>query len=223
MPDPITNPKNFIKENTRPSGTPLLGDRIQLFLACEDLPLWNHGEEELDKLGLDTPFWAFAWAGGQALAQYILDNPELVEGKRVLDFACGCGLQGIAAKKAGAKDVLAVDIDPLATAATELNANLNNVDITTSTDNLVGKDDQGWDLILAGDVCYEGPMANEITLWLKSLSSKGTKVLIGDPGRTYLPKTGLRKLIAYCVKTSSSLEDTDVRSAVVWEFEPRVE
>ena len=215
---PITNPKDFIKENTRPTGTPLLGDKIKLYLASEDLPIWQYGEEELDLLGLNSPFWAFAWAGGQALSQYILDNPELVAGKRVLDFACGCGLQGIAAMQAGAQSVIAADIDPFATAATELNAELNQVDIETITDDLVGEGNLGWDLILAGDVCYEGPMAKEITCWLNDHSSQGTKVLMGDPGRTYLPKSGLKRLIAYSVQTSSSLEDTDVRNAVVWEF-----
>ncbi|MFD2204359.1 class I SAM-dependent methyltransferase [Kiloniella antarctica] len=215
---PISNPKAFIKENTRPSGTPLLGDQIQLYLAVEDLPFWQHGEKELETLGLDIPFWAFAWAGGQALAQYILNHPHVVKGKRVLDFACGCGLQAIAAKLAGAKDVLAVDIDPFAITATKLNAELNNVRINTCVENLVGEPNAGWDLILAGDVCYEGPMAEEITQWLKDLSHQGTTVLMGDPGRTYLPKMGLKRIIAYSVLTSSSLEDTDVRNAVVWKF-----
>ena len=218
MIEPITDSIAFIKENTRPTGTPLLGDRIQLYLASEDLPLWQHGEDELVKLGLDTPFWAFAWAGGQALAQYILDHPSLVEGKRVLDFASGCGLQAIASKQAGAIEVLAADIDPFAIAATELNAELNGAHIQTTTVNLVGGPNLGWDIILAGDVCYDGPMAQEITQWLKELSHQGTTVLMGDPGRTYLPKTGLKRVIAYSVRTSSSLEDTDVRNAVVWEI-----
>ncbi|MEH6629992.1 MAG: 50S ribosomal protein L11 methyltransferase [Halopseudomonas aestusnigri] len=218
MIEPITDPKAFIIENTRPSGTPLLGDRIQLHLAAEDLPLWRHGEDELEKLGLGVPFWAFAWAGGQALAQYISDNPSLVEGKKVLDFASGCGLQAIAAKQAGALEVLAADIDPFAIAATELNAELNQVHIQTTTANLVRGPNWGWDIILVGDVCYDGPMAQEITQWLKELSYQGTTVLMGDPGRTYLPKTGLKRIITYSVLTSSSLEDTDVRNAVVWEI-----
>ncbi|KLN62320.1 50S ribosomal protein L11 methyltransferase [Kiloniella spongiae] len=215
---PISDPKNFIVQNTRPAGTPLLGNKIELYLASKDLPLWQLGEEELDNLQLPTPFWAFAWAGGQALAQYILDNPNIVHGKNVLDFACGCGIEAIAAKMAGAKTVLAADIDPFAIAATELNAELNKITLATTTENLVGKDNQGWDVILAGDVCYEGPMAKEITSWLWQLSTVGTIVLMGDPGRTYLPKSGLRKLIAYSVQTSSALEDTDVRNACVWKF-----
>ncbi|WP_085907363.1 class I SAM-dependent methyltransferase [Kiloniella majae] len=215
---PISDPKNFITQNTRPAGTPLLGDKIELYLACQDLPLWQLGEEELDNLQLPTPFWAFAWAGGQALAQYILDNPDIVRGKRVLDFACGCGIEAIAAKMSGAKNVLAADIDPFAIAATELNAELNKITLATTTENLVGKDNLGWDVILAGDVCYEGPMAKEITSWLWQLSTASTNVLMGDPGRTYLPKSGLKKLIAYGVQTSSALEDTDVRNACVWEF-----
>ncbi|WP_120497764.1 methyltransferase [Kiloniella sp. EL199] len=215
---PISNPKSFIVENTRPAGTPLLGDKIELYLANEDLPLWQLGEKELDNLQLPTPYWAFAWAGGQALAQYILDNPDIVRGKNVLDFACGCGIEAIAAKMSEAKTVLAADIDSFAIAATELNADLNQVTLTTTTENLVGKDNQGWDIILAGDICYEGPMANEITSWLWQLSATGVLVLMGDPGRTYLPKSGLKKLIAYGVQTSSSLEDTDVRNACVWEF-----
>ncbi|WP_417452800.1 class I SAM-dependent methyltransferase [Kiloniella sp.] len=214
----ISDPKNFIVRNTRPTATPLLGDKIELYLACQDLPLWQLGEEELDRLKLPTPFWAFAWAGGQALSQYILDNPSIVRGKRVLDFACGCGIQAIAAKMSGAKTVLAADIDSFAIAATQLNAKQNKVSLATTSENLVGKDNQGWDVILAGDVCYDEPMAKEITSWLWQLYKTGVIVLMGDPGRTYLPKSGLKKLIAYGVQTSSSLEDTDVRNACVWEF-----
>ncbi|WP_211212106.1 class I SAM-dependent methyltransferase [Kiloniella laminariae] len=206
--------------NTRPGGTPLLGNNIPLHLAAEDLPLWQAGERELDKLDITPPFWAFAWAGGQALAQYILDNPVLVQGKRVLDFACGSGLQGIAAMKAGATEVLAADIDPYAIAATKMNAALNNVSLMTTSENLVGRSSPDWDLVLAGDVCYDAPMADEIMTWLHKLVTSGTQVLLGDPGRTYFPKEGLQRLISYSVRTTSALEDTDVRNAGVWELLP---
>ncbi|MCZ4281770.1 50S ribosomal protein L11 methyltransferase [Kiloniella laminariae] len=212
--------KELILANTRPGGTALLGDIIRLYLAAEDLPLWQAGEKELEKLGIAPPFWAFAWAGGQALAQYILDNPDLVKGKRVLDFACGSGLQGIAALKAGAAEVLAADIDPHAIAATDLNAALNQVRLITTSENLIGRSNPGWDLVLAGDVCYDGPMADEIMTWLHKLAASGTQVLLGDPGRTYLPRQGLQRLISYSVQTTSALEDTDVRNAVVWELIP---
>ena len=177
-------------------------------------------EEELEKSGLPPPFWAFAWAGGQALARYILDNPEIVRGRCVLDFGSGSGLIAIAAMKAGAASVLAADIDAFAAVAIALNAETNGVVVAATTEDLVGVENRGWDTILVGDMCYEGPLAARIEAWLRKLAGEGATVLIGDPGRTYLPKSGLEKLVAYAVKTTRELEDTDVRNTSVWRVLP---
>ncbi|NIA71214.1 methyltransferase [Pelagibius litoralis] len=208
-------PEDFIRANTELQGTPLVPE-IQLYLASEVVPLWQATEEELAREGLPPPFWAFAWAGGQALARYLLDHPEMVRGKRVLDFAAGSGVQGIAARLAGATSVEAVEIDAFAAAACRLNAAANDTQITVREEDMVGRDNQGWDVVLAGDVCYERPAAERITAWLRSLSNADCLVLLGDPGRTYLPREGLERIIGYAVKTSRELEDTDVRNAVVW-------
>jgi predicted nicotinamide N-methyase len=215
-------PADFIRANTRLQAPPLVPE-VRLYLASEVVPLWEATETELAERGLPPPFWAFAWAGGQALARYLLDHPEVVRGKRVLDFAAGSGLQGIAAKLAGAATVEAVDIDAFACAACRLNAEANDTGIAVREADLVGTGNPGWDVVLAGDVCYEGPAAARITAWLRGLAGEDCLVLMGDPGRTYLPKQGLEKIIAYAVKTSRELEDTDLRNAVVWKVAPATE
>ena len=208
-------PEDFIRANTRLEAPPLVPE-VRLHLASEVVPLWEATEEELARQGLPPPFWAFAWAGGQALARYLIDHPEVVRGKRVLDFAAGSGLQGIAAGLAGARSVEAVEIDAFACAACRLNAAANRVEITVTGADIVGSDNPGWDVVLAGDVCYERPAAERITAWLRGLANDDCLVLLGDPGRTYLPRQGLERLIAYGVKTSRELEDSDLRNAVVW-------
>jgi len=215
----ITDPAHFVRENTRGNVAPLVPE-ITLYLADEVVPLWQLTEKELDATGLPPPFWAFAWAGGQALARYVLDQPEFVRGKTVLDFACGCGIAAIAAMQAGAASAIANDIDPLACAATELNAKANDVSISTFAQNLVSQIEIDADIILAGDICYERHLAAEVEAWLKKLAGAGKTVLVGDPGRTYLPKSGMEKLITYAVKTTRELEDTDVRYAAVWRVLP---
>ena len=213
-------PEDFIRANTRLEAPPLVPE-VKLHLASEVVPLWEATEAELAEQGLPPPFWAFAWAGGQALARYLLDHPEIVRGKRVLDFAAGSGLQGIAARLAGAMSVEAVDIDAFACAACRLNATANDAEITVREDDIVGTANGGWDVVLAGDVCYEGPAAARITAWLRSLAADGScLVLMGDPGRTYLPRQGLTRVIAYGVKTSREIEDSDLRNAVVWRVLP---
>jgi predicted nicotinamide N-methyase len=209
------DPAAFVRANTVVSTPPLVPE-IRLHLASEVVPLWQATEQELAESGLPPPFWAFAWAGGQALARNLLDNPELAHGKRVLDFAAGSGLQGIAAAKAGAARVEAAEIDDFAIAAIGLNAALNGVAVEVVKRDLIGAANPGWDLVLAGDVCYERPLAERIAAWLTDLAAGGADVLLGDPGRTYLPKTGLERVTAYSVKTTRELEDTDVRNAVVW-------
>ncbi len=212
------DPHAFVIAQTAVETAPLVPE-IRLRLASEVVPLWQASEAELEAMGLPPPYWAFAWAGGQALARYLLDHPDVVAGKRVLDFAAGSGLQGIAAAKAGAAAVEASEIDPFALAAIAANAALNAVEIAVRSDDLIGRD-AGWDVVLAGDVCYERPMAEAVFAWLQALAACGALVLLGDPGRTYLPKAGLERVTAYAVRTSRELEDTDVRNAVVWRVLP---
>jgi predicted nicotinamide N-methyase len=208
-------PEDFIRANTRLEAPPLVPE-VKLHLASEVVPLWEATETELAEQGLPPPFWAFAWAGGQALARYLLDHPEVVRGRRVLDFAAGSGLQGIAAKLAGAATVEAAEIDGFACAACRLNAEANGVEIAVREADIVGMANPGWDVVLAGDICYERPAAERITAWLRGLVTQDCLVLMGDPGRTYLPRQGLERIIAYGVKTSRELEDSDLRNAVVW-------
>lgn len=205
----------FVRDNTECLAPPLIPE-LRLHLASEVVPLWHATEEALAEQGVPPPYWAFAWAGGQALSRYLLDHPEVVRGKRVLDFAAGSGLQGIAAAKAGAASVVAAEIDGFAAAAIALNATANDVELTVLLDDVIGQAGDAWDLVLAGDVCYERPMAERVWTWLQDLTTAGLPVLIGDPGRTYMPKAGLERIIAYAVQTSRDLEDSDVRNAVVW-------
>ena len=209
------DPAAFVLANTALEAPPLVPE-IRLHLASEVVPLWQATEEQLAEQGLPPPYWAFAWAGGQALARYLLDHPEAVAGKRVLDFAAGSGLQGIAAARAGAAAVEAAEIDAFAAAAIRLNAALNGVEMAVTERDLIGARAGPWDVVLAGDVCYERPMAETVWAWLRALAGDGALVLLGDPGRTYLPKSGLERVIAYAVETSRELEDSDVRNAVVW-------
>ena len=188
----IADPLAFIRAETRLLPVPHAPE-ILLHVADEATELWRRTEEELGEIGLAPPFWAFAWAGGQALARYILDHPESVRGKRVLDFASGSGLVAIAAMKAGAAEAAACDIDAFAVAAIALNAGANGVAVAPVREDLVGQDG-GWDAVLAGDICYERDLAARVTGWLMSLSARGATVLIGDPGRSYLPRESLENL-----------------------------
>lgn len=214
------DPAVFVTANTAIHHAPLVPE-IPLRLASEVLPLWRMTEEELSRANVAPPYWAFAWAGGQALARHVLDHPDLVRDLRVLDFATGSGLGAIAAARAGARLVLASDIDPFALAATRLNAALNDVSdrIETTDADLIGVLDLDVDVVLAGDICYEQPMAGRVEAWLRALVGRGVRVLMGDPGRTYLPRTGTRALARYQVRTSRELEDSDVRATQVFELE----
>ena len=209
----------FIRAHTAVAAPPLVPE-IRLWLASEALPLWEAGEVELAASGLPPPYWAFAWAGGQALARYLLDHPEQVAGRRVLDFAAGSGLPAIAAAKAGAAAVAASEIDPFAAAAIRLNAALNRVRIEVLETDVIGQDGADWDLVLAGDVFYERDLAARVEPWLRRLAGEGATVLVGDPGRGFLPEAGLERRFAYRVKTDRALEDTDERNAAVWRLRP---
>jgi predicted nicotinamide N-methyase len=208
----------FVRANTRARPVPLVAE-ISLHVADEAVPLWQKTEEELGALGLEAPFWAFAWAGGQALARYVLDHPALVAGKRVLDFASGSGLVAIAAAKSGARAVEACEIDDFAVAAIALNAETNRASVQTIHADLVGRD-EGWDVVLAADVCYERDMAARALDWLASLAARGAEVRIGDPGRTYLPKERLLRIAAYRVPVTRELEDSEIKYTGVWRLLP---
>ena len=208
----------FIRENTRvlaPSHVP----ELKLYLADDAVALWEMTEEQLGELGLPPPFWAFAWAGGQALARYVLDLPETVRGLRILDVASGSGLVAIAAMKAGAASAIAVDIDPFAARAAQLNAELNSVIVETSDADPVGAPTDA-DVILVGDLFYDRDLAPRVLEWLIGLQRDGKRVLIGDPGRTYLPRDKLEQIAAYDIPVTRALEDAEVKRAAVWKLGP---
>ncbi len=211
----IPDPAGFIAANTRLQPVPHAPE-ISLHLADEVTPIWRLTEEELGELGLPPPFWAFAWAGGQALARYLLDHPQEVAGKRVLDFAAGSGLVGIAAMKAGAASVLCADIDPFCAAAVAANAAANGVAPEFTAEDLLDHPPPPVDVICAGDVCYEKPMTDRVLAWLAQAKASGARVLIGDPGRTYFPREGLTFLAEYRVPTSRELEDLEIKRSSVW-------
>ncbi|MDH7784081.1 putative nicotinamide N-methyase [Ochrobactrum sp. 19YEA23] len=217
MLDPAeTSTRSFILANTGLQAPPHVPE-IRLHLADEAHDLWRKTEEELATIGLPPPFWAFAWAGGQGVARYILDHPEAVSGKTVLDFASGSGLVAIAAMKAGAESVLASDIDPFALPAIDINATANGVAVTASLEDLIGTD-HGWDVVLAGDVFYEKPLADRLIPWFAKLAERGAEIIVGDPGRSYLPKERLRQLAVYTVPVTRALEDSEVKRTTVWAF-----
>ncbi len=204
----------FVRDNTRLLPVPHAPE-IRLHVAEEATDLWQKTEDELGEMGLPPPFWAFAWAGGQALARYVLDHPDAVAGRRVLDFASGSGLVAIAAARAGALRVEAADVDAFAAAAIALNGAANDVTLVPRLEDLVGCD-EGWDTVLAGDICYERDLAERVVAWLGGLSRRGATVLIGDPGRAYLPKSRLERLAEYEVPVTRSLEDAEVKRSAVW-------
>jgi predicted nicotinamide N-methyase len=208
--------RQFILDNTRPQRPPHTPELV-LRLADEVTPIWRMTEEALAGIGLPPPFWAFAWAGGQALARYLLDHPQIVAGRAVVDFASGSGIVGIAAVKAGAARVLAADIDPFCGAALALNAEANGVAIDFTDANLLDAPPPAWaQVILAGDICYEKPLADRVMAWLGAAHAVGATVLIGDPGRSYFPRSGLTKLAEYQVPTTRELEDMEVKKTAVW-------
>ena len=231
----------FVRANTSVLSPPLVPE-IKLHLAHEALPIWQKTEDELGEIGLPPPFWAFAWAGGQALARYILDTPSAVSGKRIIELASGSGMVGIAAMKVGAKSVLAADIDLFSVAAIEVNMLLNNKKATRhsreggnlcfslnadprlrgddefeiTSENLLTTNPPDVDVILVGDLFYEKGVAERCLAWLEHAQAKGIDVLIGDPGRSYLPKDRLVKVAEYSVPVSRDLEDAEIKQTAVW-------
>jgi predicted nicotinamide N-methyase len=215
----LVTPEAFVRAHTVLAEAPLLPG-IRLHLATEITPIWQATEAWLEARGIAPPFWAFAWPGSVALARLVLDGVVPVAGLRVLDFAAGCGLAGIAAAQAGAALVEACEIDPLAVAATRLNAAENGVAVTALLEDMVGQACR-WDVILAGDVCYEAPMARHITPWLHAMAGQGARVLIADPGRAYFSRDGVREIGRMAVPTTRELEDRDSREVTIVQLLPK--
>jgi len=204
----------FIRANTTVSHAPACPE-IALWLATEITPLWEATEANLARTNLPPPYWAFCWAGGQALTRHLLDHPGLVKGGRVLDFAAGGGSAAIAAARGGAIRVEAAEIDSFAVAAIRLNGDLNGVAVEVVEGDIVGAECR-WDLVVAGDVCYERPMTDHIWPWLKRLAADGATVLMADPGRAYLPRHGLLEVARLTVATSLDLEDRTSREVALY-------
>lgn len=215
--------ERFIAAQTRPGAASLVPE-IRLHLASEVTPLWQATEATLARHNVPPPYWAFAWPGGQALARHILDRPELVRGKRVLDFAAGGGVAAIAAARCGAV-AAAADIDAVAAVAIEMNAALNALPVEALAADVTARDPAAaareWDVVLAGDVFYERPMAERVEPWLRGLARHGALVLVADPGRAYLPASGLDEVGRYTVPTSRDLEDRDSRETRVFRLSGR--
>ena len=209
--------ERFIAANTRALSPPLVPE-IRLHLAEESLPIWQKTEEELGEMNVPPPYWAFAWAGGQALARYLLDNPSLVAGKTVVDLGTGSGLTAIAAKRAGAAAVLAADIDALALAAVRVNAALNGVAVETTADDLLAEPPPPVGVVLVGDLFYERELAARVTAFIERAAGQGAHVLIGDPKRSYFPKERFRFAAEYQVPVTRELEDAEIKRTSVWEL-----
>ena len=192
---------------------------IRLHQASEPIGLWHRTELAAGRTGLDPPFWAFAWAGGQALARYLLDHPEAVKGRHVIDIASGSGLVAIAAARAGAAAVTAYDIDPLAAAAITMNADANGVAVRAVCADVLDEDapaSPGIDVILAADAFYERDLAAQVLRFLERAHAAGAAVLAGDFGRTYLPRARLAPLATYDVPGLLAMEGTDTKRTTIW-------
>jgi predicted nicotinamide N-methyase len=218
---PPPDPLLFIRENCaleRPSMVP----EFRLWLATEYVPIWQATETWLERMNVDPPYWAFCWPGGQAMARYILDHPQAVAGRRVIDFAAGSGVASLAAAKAGAASVLANDIDPMALHAMRLNASENGLSLELSQDDWLAQPpgSQVADVVVAGDVCYEREMSGAALVWLRSHAALGRLALLGDPGRNYFQAGGLEEMARCDIPTSLQLENRGMRETVVWRVLP---
>jgi predicted nicotinamide N-methyase len=207
----------FVRDHTLPGHAPLVPE-IVLQLASEITPIWQATEDWLAERNVAPPFWAFAWPGGQALARHVLDAPDAVAGRRVLDFAAGCGIAAIACAMAGAASVEAAEIDPLAIAAIALNAATNGVAVTAVVGDVVGSACR-WDVILCGDICYEAPMSAHVLPWLRAMA-RDCEVWLADPARGYQPRDGLARIGQYTVPTTRELEDRTERAVTLFRLLP---
>lgn len=212
-----TAARQFVRRHTALAAPPLVPE-IRLHLADEAaITFWERLEGELAGLGGPAvPFWAFSWVGGQVLARYLLDHPDLVAGRRVLDVACGCGIGAIAAARAGASTVTASEIDPVALAAMAMNAEVNGVEVTGLLGDVLDGDGEGADVVLAGDVFYEKPMAQRVLPFLSRARDRGAEILVGDPGRSYLPRENLRAVWVHDVTVDRELEGIENCRTTVW-------
>jgi predicted nicotinamide N-methyase len=209
--------RSFILEHTRLQTPPLVPE-IRLYLADKAMRLWGTVMEEVQDLETPAPLWGFAWAGGQAVARYLLDHSDLVDGKTVLDFGSGSGICAVAAMKAGAASVLAADIDPFSGEAVTLNAEANGVRVDVTRHNLLDREPPSVDVILAGDIAYEQPMAERAMCWLREANDRGVRVLVGDPGRAYFSEEGFVRVAEYDVPTSLDLEGKERMHPGVYTF-----
>jgi len=207
----------FVRANTRLLSPPLVPE-IALHLAEESLPIWQRTEEELGAMNVPPPYWAFAWAGGQALARYLLDAPHQVAIKSVLDLGAGCGLSAIAAIKAGARQVLAADIDPMALAAIGLNGLANDIVVETTSDDLLARPPEAFDVILVGDLFYERALADRVLTFIAAAAAGGAHLLVGDPQRNYFPKDRFEAVIEFLVPVTRDLEDAEIKKTAVWRY-----
>ncbi len=207
--------REIVRTSTRLSSVALVPE-IRLHQASEPISLWQRTERATGRTGLDPPFWAFAWAGGQALARYLLDHPETVRGRQVIDVASGSGLVAIAAARAGAAAVTAYDIDPLAVAAITLNAAVNGVTVLAKGADILDTGTAGTDVLLVADAFYERDLAGRVTRFLERGRARGADVLVGDFGRAYLPRDRLTPLASYDVPGLGAVEDTDVKRTTIW-------
>jgi Predicted methyltransferase len=215
------DPEGFIRANTA-LGRPTMVPEFRLWLASEYVPIWQATEDWLDQHNVDPPYWAFCWPGGQAIARYLLDHPEVVNGKRVLDFAAGSGVSSMAAARAGARSVVANDIDLLSLVAARLNAAANGLGLQVNADDWLAHPEAApaADVVIAGDVCYEREMSERALAWLRGHASAGRLVLLGDPGRNYFSAQNLEELARYEIPTSLQLENRGMRETVVWRVLP---
>jgi predicted nicotinamide N-methyase len=205
----------FVLNNTRLLPVPLVPE-IRLRLAEESLPIWQKTEEELGRIDVPPPWWAFAWAGGQALARHLLDHPALVAGRRVLDLGAGSGLAGIAAMRAGAAEALAADTDPFALAAIALNAEANAVALAATGRDLLAARPPGFDVVLVGDLFYERQLAEGVLGFIEAARAEGVAVFVGDPRRSYFPSDRFMEVAQYSVPVTRDLEDAEIKRSSVW-------
>ena len=205
----------FIQANAKLLTVPLVPE-IRLYLAEESMPIWQKTEEELGQMNVPPPYWAFAWAGGQALARYLLDNPRVVAGCRVLDLGAGSGLTSVAAMKAGAASTLAADIDRYALVAIALNAEANGVGIETTDADLLTAAPAAFGAVLVGDMFYERALAERALAFIELARDGGAEIMVGDPRRSYFPKERFRQVAEYSVPVTRDLEDMEIKHTAVW-------
>ncbi len=205
----------FIRDNTRLLAPPLVPE-IRLHLAEESVPIWLKTEEELGEMNVPPPYWAFAWAGGQALARYLLDHREACRGHDVIDLGAGSGMTAIAAVMAGARSVLAADIDGYALASCRLNASVNGVAFDVTSQDLLADPPRSAGVILVGDLFYERSLADRVIAYIDAAKAQGSAVYIGDPQRNYFPRDRFTLLASYQVPVTRDLEDSEIKKTAVW-------